>query len=61
MAEETVNPVSAHVVVGDGMELLLRPVRPDDKRLLAQAFDRLSPESRYRRFFAPLPRLSAQD
>jgi RimJ/RimL family protein N-acetyltransferase len=61
MPEETANPVSTHVVVGDGLELLLRPVRPDDKRRLAQAFDRLSPESRYRRFFAPRPRLSAQD
>ena len=50
-----------HVVVADGLELLLRPLRPDDKRRLAAAFDRLSPETRYRRFFAPLQRLSPQD
>ena len=50
-----------HVVVADGLELLLRPLRPDDKRQLAAAFDRLSPETRYRRFFAPLEKLSPQD
>ena len=50
-----------HVVVADGLELLLRPLRSDDKRRLAAAFDRLSPETRYRRFFAPLQRLSPQD
>jgi RimJ/RimL family protein N-acetyltransferase len=50
-----------HVVVADGLELLLRPLRPDDKRRLAQAFDHLSPRTRYRRFFAPLESLSQQD
>jgi GNAT superfamily N-acetyltransferase len=52
---------STHVVLGDGIELLLRPLRPDDKRRLEQAFDRLSPKTRYRRFFAPLQSLSQQD
>jgi len=61
VAEETVDSILTHVVVADGLELLLRPVRPDDKRLLAQAFERLSPETRYRRFFAPLEKLSDQD
>jgi RimJ/RimL family protein N-acetyltransferase len=50
-----------HVHLGDGVELLLRPLRDDDKRRLAQAFERLSPETRYRRFFAPLERLSETD
>ncbi len=45
------------VAVGDGEELLVRPISPGDKDRLAGAFDRLSPESRYRRFFAPLERL----
>ena len=49
------------VVVKDGLSILIRPIRPDDKRLLAAAFDRLSPESRYRRFFAPIQRLGKQD
>jgi RimJ/RimL family protein N-acetyltransferase len=52
---------SKHVVVADGLELLLRPLRSDDKRRIAQAFERLSPQTRYRRFFAPLESLSQQD
>jgi RimJ/RimL family protein N-acetyltransferase len=59
--EETASPAPDHVVIDDGLELLVRPLRPDDKRRIAQAFERLSPETRYRRFFAPLPRLSKQD
>lgn len=35
----------------DGSRITLRPIRPDDKLLLARAFDRLSETSRYRRFF----------
>jgi GNAT superfamily N-acetyltransferase len=38
----------------DGSPVLLRPVGPADRELLADGFERLSPESRYRRFFAPL-------
>ena len=45
----------------DGGIILARPISPEDKQLLAQAFDRLSPESRYRRFFAPLERLTERD
>jgi RimJ/RimL family protein N-acetyltransferase len=61
MSEETASPSAKHVAVANGLELLLRPVRPDDKRRLAQAFERLSPETRYRRFFAPIESLSEQD
>ncbi len=49
------------VVLRDGTRLLVRPVRPDDKALLAEGFERLSPESRYRRFFAPLDKLTGRD
>jgi len=45
----------------DGTELLIRQVRPNDKRLIAEGMERLSPESRYRRFFRPLDRLSERD
>lgn len=31
-----------------------RPIRPDDAERLARLFDRLSPTSRYRRFFSPI-------
>jgi hypothetical protein len=40
-----------------GHEVLVRPIRPDDKRRLANAFERSSPESRYRRFLSPTQKL----
>ena len=36
----------------------VRPVHPDDKWTLADAFTRLSPETRYNRFLVPSERLS---
>ena len=42
----------------DGTALVLRPFGPDDAGLLVTAFDRLSAESRYRRFLSPVPRLT---
>jgi nucleotide-binding universal stress UspA family protein/GNAT superfamily N-acetyltransferase len=45
----------------DGSAVEVRPVTPADRRLLEQGFERLSPESRYRRFFASVPELSARD
>ena len=45
----------------DGSVIELREVRPTDKDALASGFARLSPESRYRRFFSSLDRLSAAD
>lgn len=53
--------MAAAVTLRDGSELAIRPVRPDDKDAIAAGFERLSPESRYRRFFAPLQRLTARD
>jgi GNAT superfamily N-acetyltransferase len=44
-----------------GERILVRPVAPDDKPLLAAGFERLSPQTRYRRFFAPLQGLSPTD
>jgi ribosomal protein S18 acetylase RimI-like enzyme len=43
-----------------GKEVLVRPIRPDDKRGMVEAFERMSPESRYRRFFSPTPRLTGK-
>jgi RimJ/RimL family protein N-acetyltransferase len=42
----------------DGTRVTLRPIEPEDRQALLAGFDRLSPESRYRRFFSPMPRLS---
>jgi RimJ/RimL family protein N-acetyltransferase len=46
------------VELADGTRLVVRPILPCDKDLLVDAFERLSPESRYRRFFSPLTRLN---
>jgi RimJ/RimL family protein N-acetyltransferase len=42
----------------DGSEVSLRPIAGADRQLLAAGFERLSPESRYRRFFSPVSHLS---
>ena len=47
--------------LSDGSVIELREVLPTDKEALAEGFARLSPESRYRRFFSSLDRLSATD
>jgi GNAT superfamily N-acetyltransferase len=43
--------------LADGTRLRLRLLRHDDRAGLARAFEHLSPESRYRRFFNAMPRL----
>jgi GNAT superfamily N-acetyltransferase len=45
----------------DGTELEVRPIRAADKDGLRDAFERMSPESRYRRFFSPVKELSDRD
>jgi GNAT superfamily N-acetyltransferase len=47
------------VTLRSGDRVLVRPIRPDDKQKLLDAFARLSPESRYRRFFSAAPGLQA--
>jgi protein lysine acetyltransferase len=37
----------------DGAPVLIRPIRPDDKGMLAEGLRRLSPESAHRRFLTP--------
>ena len=44
--------------LNDGTRIVLRHIHPDDAGELRAAFDRLSPASRYRRFFAGMPSLS---
>jgi GNAT superfamily N-acetyltransferase len=45
-------------LLADGRPVELRLIRPDDKERLRRGFERLSAESRYRRFFTPKPSLS---
>ena len=49
------------VVLRDGSTVLLRPISPDDKDRVADGFNRLSEESRQRRFLTPATELSPED
>ena len=51
----------AELVLRDGSRLVVRSIVPSDKAAIQRAFERLSPESRYRRFFSPLTELSDRD
>lgn len=51
----------ADVLLLDGGPARLRPIRPDDAELLVEFYSRVSPESKYLRFFAPYPSLSERD
>jgi len=46
---------------GGPFRLQVRPLTRDDRERLAEAFSRLSPRTRYLRFHAPKPRLSAAE
>lgn len=49
------------VRLSDGQRVHLRLIHPDDKEMLLEAFDQLSPDSRYARFMAPKARLTEQE
>jgi GNAT superfamily N-acetyltransferase len=49
------------VTLRDGTRALVRPIRPDDKQRLVDGLERLSPESRYRRFLRPVTSLSERE
>ncbi|WP_162143157.1 GNAT family N-acetyltransferase [Granulicoccus phenolivorans] len=51
----------ADVLLSDGSTAHLRPIRPDDADRLVAFYARVSPESKYLRFFAPYPELSDAD
>jgi RimJ/RimL family protein N-acetyltransferase len=51
--------VTSEATLRTGDPVLIRPIRPSDKSLLIDGLQRLSPESRYRRFFSPVPKLGA--
>ncbi len=48
-------------VLRDGTTVHLRLLRPTDKKLLREGFDRLSPDSRYRRFFSAKTHLTEDE
>ena len=49
------------ITLRDGARVTLHPIAPQDKPLLAASFERLSEESRYRRFFTVKKELSAAE
>jgi protein lysine acetyltransferase len=51
-------PHEITVTLRDGPPVIVRPIRPQDSEPLRAGFERLSEESRYRRFLSPMPRLS---
>ena len=51
---------SIESVLKDGTRIVFRPVVPEDKQLLRVGLESLSPESRYRRFFATINQLSEE-
>jgi GNAT superfamily N-acetyltransferase len=55
---EFVRRRTTEVALRDGTKVLLRPLLPEDRAVLVEGFRRLSPESRYRRFMAPIQELT---
>ncbi|MFF8930431.1 GNAT family N-acetyltransferase [Streptomyces longwoodensis] len=51
----------ADVVLRDGGTARIRPITVDDAERLVSFYEQVSDESKYYRFFAPYPRLSAKD
>ncbi|MFJ6855665.1 GNAT family N-acetyltransferase [Streptomyces sp. NPDC091271] len=51
----------ADVVLRDGGTARIRPITTDDAERLVSFYEQVSDESKYYRFFAPYPRLSARD
>lgn len=51
----------ADVLLKDGRVAQLRSITPDDAELLVEFYSRVSEQSKYFRFFAPMPRLSQRD
>jgi RimJ/RimL family protein N-acetyltransferase len=49
------------VTLRDGSRVRVREVRPDDRALFVAGFERLSPESRYRRFLAHKKKLGESE
>ena len=49
------------MLLRDGRTAHLRPIRPEDAELMVDFYGRVSDESKYLRFFSPMPTLSDKD
>ena len=46
------------MLLRDGRTAHIRPIQPEDAELLVDFYSRVSEESKYYRFFSPMPKLS---
>jgi RimJ/RimL family protein N-acetyltransferase len=61
-AAERSRPTAADpLLLADGRRLKIRPIERQDRDRLRRLFMRLTPESRYRRFFSPKPELTERE
>ncbi|WP_224273897.1 bifunctional acetate--CoA ligase family protein/GNAT family N-acetyltransferase [Nocardioides lacusdianchii] len=51
----------ADVLLRDGRTAHIRPMQPEDRELLVEFYSRVSDQSKYYRFFSPMPELSERD
>ncbi len=49
------------MLLRDGKTAHIRPIQPEDAELLVEFYERVSDESKYYRFFSPMPHLSERD
>jgi RimJ/RimL family protein N-acetyltransferase/predicted HD phosphohydrolase len=59
--DELAARVGDTAILRDGSKIMIRPIQRSDAELLARAYERLSEESRRRRFIVAPPRLSDED
>ena len=53
--------MSGRATLRDGAAVVIRPIEPEDREAIVEGFERLSPESRYRRFFGPMATFNRPD
>ena len=51
----------ADVLLRDGRAAHIRPIRSEDREVFVEFYARVSDQSKYYRFFSPMPRLSDRD
>jgi RimJ/RimL family protein N-acetyltransferase len=54
-------PAVDPLVLADGRRLTIRPIERNDRDRLRRLFARLTPESRYRRYLSPMPKLTERE
>ncbi len=61
MARRFTSDYREEATLRDGSRVVFRLIRPDDKQLMLDGLARMSPESRFRRFFSHRERLSSAE